>query len=109
MEGRNLYGRATGLDQRGKHGSFTSALEAAFASLIKEKNPFFDRVSECWARLFPNLPARPGRSDMGVIVLYVKSAGILFMMKSHLPRIKKALGELPGAPKRLTLRLEIHS
>lgn len=109
MEDNNLYGTAEGLDQRGKHQVFGSALDAAFQDLIKEENPFFDAVATAWPKLFPNLPARPGRSDSGTIVLYAKSAPILFMMRQHLSRIKAALKTLPKAPKRLNVRLEVHA
>lgn len=109
MDDNNLYGTAEGLEERGRHATFASALGAAFDVLIKEENPFFDAVQSAWSKLFPNLPARPGRSDSGVIVIYVKSAPVLFMMRQHLPRIKAAMKTLAHAPKRLNVRLEIHS
>lgn len=108
MDDNNLYGTAEGLEERGRHATFSSALGAAFDSLVKEENPFFDAVATQWSKLFPNLPAKPGRSDLGTIVIYVKSAPVLFMMRQHLNRIKTALKTLPNAPKRLNVRLEVH-
>lgn len=109
MEDNNLYGTAEGLEERGRHATFSSALGAAFDSLIKEENPFFNAVAMNWYTLFPNLPAKPGRSDSGTIVIYVKSAPVLFMMRQHLNRIKAALKTLPKAPKRFNVRLEVHA
>ncbi|MCQ2367583.1 MAG: hypothetical protein MJ109_01025 [Kiritimatiellae bacterium] len=108
MDDKNLYGTAEGLDQRGRFSEFGSALDAAFSSLVKEENPFFDKVADLWPKLFPGLPMKPGRSDSGTVVLYVKSAPLLFVMRQHLARIKKALSSLPNAPKRLSVRLEVH-
>ena len=42
MEDRNLYGRAVEPDKRGRHKTFGSAVGAAFADMIVEKNEFFD-------------------------------------------------------------------
>lgn len=102
----NLYGHATGLDQRGKYATFSSALAAAFKDLITEKNPFFDSLTDHWAELFPGLPIRPGRYEDGVIFLYVRTAPQLFAMRPKLRMIKAKLAELPGAPRKLEVRLE---
>ena len=45
----------------------------------------------------------------GKLFLYVLSAAALFALRPKLPVIKRRLSELPGAPKRLNLRLEIHA
>ena len=105
----NLYGRATGLNLRGRHRTSASAFDAALKDLLTEKNPFFNTVAARWASLFPDLPARPGRSENGLIFLYVRNAPSLFLMRPKLRKIAAALATLPGAPKRVDLRLEIHS
>ena len=109
MEDRNLYGRAVEPEKRGRHKTFGSAVGAAFSDLIVEKNEFFDSLVDNWRRLFPNQPARPGRYEDGKIFLYVKNAPTNFALRPKLPAIKRALAALPGAPKRLDLRLEIHA
>lgn len=109
MEDRNLYGKAVGLDQRGRHKSFGSAVDAAFKDLVTERNDFFDSLADRWAELFPGVPAVPGRYDGGIIFLYVRSAPILFSLRPKLRAMARRLAALPGAPKRVDLRLEIHS
>ena len=95
-------------DKRGRHVSFSAAAKVAFEDLTTVRNEFFDSIAERWTSLFPKLPARPGRYDDGKIFLYVKNAPTNFAVRPKLPRIKKALAALPGAPKRIDLRLEIH-
>ena len=109
MEDRNLYGRAVEPDQRGRHKTFGSAVGAAFADMIVEKNEFFDSLVDNWRRLFPDQPARPGRYEDGKIFIYVKNAPTLFLMRPRLPAIRRRLAELPGAPKKIELRLEAHA
>jgi len=81
--------------------------------LLTERNAFFDAVCAQWKTLFPDLPTYPGRYADGHIFLYVRTSGQLFAMRPKLPKIKKALlplrANIPDAPKRLTLNLEIHS
>lgn len=96
-------------EKRGRHRTFASAIEAAARELMVERNPFFDAVVDRWNELFPGSPARPGRSDGGRIVLYVRSAPALFAFRPRLPAVKRALASLPGAPERLDVRLEIHA
>lgn len=102
----NLYGQATGLDQRGKYATFSGALSAALNDLVTEKNDFFDSLVDNWASLFPSLPVRPGRYEGGIIFLYVRTAPLLYAMRSKLMSIKAKLRTLPDAPKRLEIRLE---
>ena len=96
-------------EQRGRHASFNSALDAATKDLLTEKNEFFDSLVDNWKALFPNLPARPGRYEDGKIFIYVGNAPTLFLMRPKLPAIKRELAKLPGAPKRIELRLEAHA
>ena len=96
-------------DKRGRHKTFGSAVGAAFADMIVEKNEFFDSLVDNWRRLFPDQPARPGRYEDGKIFIYVKNAPTLFLMRPRLPTIKRRLAALPGAPKRIELRLEAHA
>lgn len=112
LDDRNLYGTATGLDQRGRHASFGSALGAAVSEvrgLLAERNDFFDSLADRWDALFPTLPARPGRYEDGKIFVYVRSAPLLFATRPKLRQIARTLAGLPGAPKKIDLRLEIHA
>lgn len=94
---------------RGRHETFNAALEAAFRDLTTERNAFFDSIADEWKRLFPNMPARPGRYEDGKIVLYVKNPPTLYLMRMRLGMIRKALSGLPGAPRAINLKLEVHS
>lgn len=94
---------------RGRHASFSSAVAASLADLLTEKDDFFDQVVDNWPRLFPGLPARPGRVQDGCIYLYVAKATTSFALRSKLPFIRRQLQTLPGAPKTINLRVEIHA
>lgn len=96
-------------DKRGRYSNFGDAVSAAFKDMLVERNPFFDSLADEWKRLFPNLPMWPGRYEDGKIWLYVRTAPTLFGMRSKLPAIKRTLLALPNAPKKIELRLEIHS
>lgn len=94
-------------EQRGRHATFASAVDAVAKDLAVERNDFFDSLADRWPALFPNCPARPGRYEDGKIILYVRSAPALFSFRPRLPAVKRALAALPGAPGRLVLILEI--
>lgn len=94
---------------RGRHDTFKSALDAAFQDLTTERNAFFDSLPDAWSGLFPSLAARPGRYEDGKIVLYIKNPPTLYAVRMKLGMIRKRLSELPGAPKKIDLRLEVHS
>jgi len=104
---RNLYGRATGLAERGKHAEFGGAVDAALADLLVEKNSFFDSVVDRWETLFPGFSAKPARFENGRIVLRVRSAPALYATRPKLRAIAAKLASLPGAPARVQLRLEV--
>ena len=108
VEDNNLYGKAYGLEERGRHKTTASAFEAAFRDLTTEKNDFFDSLVDNWKTLFPNLPARPGRYEDGKIFVYVKNAPTAFLVRPKLRMIAAKLATLPGAPKKIDLRLEQH-
>jgi len=95
--------------KRGRHSTFSSAIDAAFKELTTEHNAFFDSLADEWKRVFPTLPARPGRYEDGNIVLYVRNPPTLYMMRMKLGMIRNKLAELPGAPKSINLKLEIRS
>ena len=105
----NLYGKAYGLGERGRHRTVASAFDAALKDLLTEKNPFFDSLCDNWKVLFPALPAKPGRYEDGKIFIYVKNAPTSFVVRPKLRTIAAALAKLPGAPKKVDLRLEIHA
>ena len=107
MDDRNLYGHAVEPEKRGRHATFSSALDAVFRDLSVERNDFFDSLADRWRELFPGLPMRPGRYEDGVIYLYVPNAPTNFAMRPKLPMVKKRLSELPGAPKKLVVKMEI--
>ena len=92
-------------------GSAYTIREAAHAEchIVAGNNDFFDSLADRWAELFPGVPAVPGRYEGGIIFLYVRSAPILFSLRPKLRAMARRLAALPGAPKRVDLRLEIHS
>lgn len=94
-------------DKRGRHKTMSSALDAALKDLLTERNDFFDSLADRWEGLFPGLAARPGRYEDGKIFLYVASASASFAIRPRLRGIADRLKRLPGAPKRVELRLEI--
>lgn len=96
-------------DKRGRHDTFSSALDAAMKDLATEKNQFFDLLVDNWRRLFPGLAAKPGRYADGKIFLYVRTAPASFAIRPRLRAISARLATLPGAPKKIDLRLEIHA
>ena len=104
----NLYGHAVGLNLRGRHKTIDTAFDAALKDLLTEKNDFFDSLVDRWRVLFQGLPARPGRYEDGKIFVYVNNAPTLFLMRPRLKKIAATLAALPGAPKKVDLRLEIH-
>jgi len=109
MDDRNLYGTAVGLNERGKHKTTASAFDAAFKDLTTEKNAFFDSLVDNWRSIFPDVPARPGRYEDGKLFIYVKNAPTAFLVRPRLRAMAARLAALPGAPKRIDLRLEQHA
>ena len=95
-------------DKRGRHKTTASAFDAAFKDLTTEKNAFFDSLVDNWKAIFPDLPARPGRYEDGKIFVYVKNAPTAFLVRPKLRMIAAKLATLPGAPKKIDLRLEQH-
>jgi len=109
IEDRNLYGRACGLNERGRHATFASSVSSTLAGMLIEHDDFYDTVVAAWPTLGAGLAMRPGRFSDGKIFLYVKSGPAMFAMRAKLPALKARLAALPGAPKRIELRLEIHT
>lgn len=95
-------------EQRGRHKTVASAFDAAFKALSAERNDFFDSLVDNWRRLFPDLPARPGRFENGRIYVYVRNAPTSYVVRPKLRAIAARLAMIPGAPKKIDLRLEIH-
>ena len=105
----NLYGHAYGLNERGRYKTTASAFEAAFKALTTETNPFFVRLVDNWKSLYPDLPAQPVRYEDGKIFIYVRNAPTSYVVRPKLRAIAARLAKLPGAPKKIDLKLEIHS
>ena len=95
-------------EQRGRHKTTASAFDAAFKALAVEHDDFFESLVDNWARLFPDVPAKPGRYENGRIYVYVRNAPTSFVVRPKLRAIAAKLATLPGAPKKIDLRLEIH-
>ena len=109
VEDSNLYGKAYGIGERGRHKTMASAFDAAFKDLTTEKNPFFDSLCDNWKALFPDVPAHPGRFEDGQIFIYERNSPPTFVVRPKLRTIAARLARLPGAPVKVDLRLEIHS
>ena len=95
--------------ERGRHATFTSAVSTVLKDLVSERSDFFESLADLWPRLFPGSLAVPDRYEDGKIFLSVRSAPALFSMRAKLPKIRQVLATLPGAPRRIELRVEIHS
>ena len=95
-------------EMRGRHKTAASAFDAAFKALSVERDGFFDSVVDKWKSMFPDIPARPGRHERGRIYLYVRSAPASYMVRPRLREIAAKLALVPGAPKKIDLRLEVH-
>lgn len=95
--------------ERGRHATFDSALAAALKDLTTERDAFFDAVAAAWPQLCSDIAARPGRFEDGRIVLYARSPSALYATRMKLGAVRRRLSGLPRAPKRIDLRLEVHS
>ena len=107
--GDDIVYRPQDPDKRGRHRTVVTAFDAALKDLLTERNPFFDSLVAKWPELFPGLKMFPGRCDGSTIYLYVRTASLSFLMRPRLPAIRAKVAAMPGAPKRLSLRLEIHA
>ena len=96
-------------EKRNLHDTFSSAAKAAFEELATFRDPFVETLADVWPTLFPDLRAVPGRFEDGYLILYVRSAPMLFSLKPKLSGIKKRLAALPDAPKKFEVRLEINT
>ena len=100
-----------GLDSRGRHKSFASAVSSAsgeIAGLIAA-HPFDQTIADNFKRLFPDIPAWPGVYDenSGYFQIMVKTPGALFMLRPKLRQMAAALRKLPGCPKGFKVTLQI--
>ena len=84
-----------------------SLAERELAAALNAGNPFLDTLRESWTRLFPGVPLRPDRIDGTKIFLCAATAVQLYSARRHLPEIRRRLKELPGAPRKFTLHLEL--
>jgi len=88
------------------------SLKGVMDSLLAVPNAFFDRITSEWAKLFPGTPAKPSRFEEDArtfkIVLAVPNAGAAFALRAQMPRIRRVLKALDGAPKKkITLIVNI--
>lgn len=95
-------------EKRGRHKDAASAFDAAFKALSEASDEFYDSLVDNWRALFPDVPARPGRYDNGRIYVYVRNAPTSYVVRPKLRAMAAKLAALPGAPKKVDLRLEIH-
>lgn len=95
-------------DKRGRHKTVASAFDAAFKALSVERCAFYDSLVDNWKALFPDVPARPGRYENGRVYIYVRNAPTSYIVRPKLRAIAAKLATLPGAPRNIDLRLEIH-
>ena len=86
-----------------------SLLDGLVAGLVERKEPFFDTVLAHWKEICPDFPGRPGRFQDNRLFLYVRTSGQVFALRTRLPKIRKLVAALPGAPKRFTVHLEVHA
>ena len=91
-------------------------MDRIVAHLVRDRSQFFDEVSSRWSGMFPGVKARPGKwvgssapNGAGRLFLRVDSAAALFALRPKLPAIKRKLSEIPGAPARFSVHLEIQS
>ena len=84
-------------------------LSKANEQIMTVRSEFFDVISDDWKNLFPGLPAFPGRYEQDRLILYVKSAPLLFEVRRRLRTIKKKLLEINSAPRNLAISIEIRS
>lgn len=89
-------------------------IDSLVQDLVQDRSPFFDEVVQQWKSLFPELSAKPGKwvsgatpKSPGKLFLEVGSAPALFLMRPKLASIKRRLSELPSAPERFSVHLEI--
>lgn len=100
-----------GLESRGRHATFSSAVAAAGGELeeLIASHPFDRTIAENFKRLFPNVPAWPGKydPDSGYFQIMVKNSAGMFFLKPQLRKMTAALKELPGCPKGFKVALQI--
>lgn len=89
-------------------------LDSIVADLTRDRSLFFDEVCAKWRVLFPELNARPGKWVAGVtenmggrLFLQVRSAAASFAVRPRLAAVKRRLAELPSAPRRFSVHIEI--
>lgn len=100
---------ADALETRVKVPRVGSLLDVLVSGLTEKKEPFFDTVLENWQKICPDFPGRPGRFQDNRLFLYVRTSGQVFSLRTKLPKIRKLVAGLPGAPKRFTVHLEVHA
>lgn len=80
--------------------SFSAVME----SLLSVPSAFYDRIVSEWSEMFPGTPAKPFAFDEDVrtfrIFLSVPNAGAAFALRTQMPRIRRVLKALDGAPKK---------
>lgn len=96
-------------ESRGRFRKFSDAVAAVAKVIYLEQNPFFSQIVDNWAKLFPNLKARPYKYEADLLILAVRNAPTLFALRSKVAEIRRVLAALPNAPKKFRVKLEIHS
>ena len=88
------------------------ALTGVLDVLLAVPNAFYDNVVAKWSELFPGTPARPLRFEEDArtfkLFLAVPNAGAAFALRAQMPRIRRTLKALDGAPKKkITLIVKV--
>lgn len=80
------------------------SLSAVMDSLLTVPCAFYDKIVSEWAALFPGTPARPLSFEEDArtfrLFLAVPNAGAAFALRAQMPRIRRTLKALEGAPKK---------
>lgn len=82
-------------------------LNELMAQMYPKAKTFFESVAEEWSQLFPQIAARPVRYENDYLILAVASPAVMFSVRPKCRKIKETLLAMPGAPKKLTIKLEI--
>jgi len=80
------------------------SLKGVLDALLSVPNTFFDKITSEWKSMFPDVCAKPVRFEEDAhtfkLILSVANAGMSFSLRPQMPRIRRTLKTLDGAPKK---------